>query len=446
MLIVYNFLICILILLYTPFIISRILLKNSKNSDKSDHYVSRKELLERLGMLENIKKGKYILVHCASVGEVNLVRLFIQKLVKEFSEYKILLSVITPSGYALAVKLHLPVEHIFFLPIDFYFFIRKFFRKIHPEVLILVEAELWPNLIHVADKFNTKIILINGRISQRTFKFRYLLKAFLKTTLNKVDLYLMREQTDIERIITLGAEAKKSLLTGNMKYDLITDSQQIKSTKEQFGFSAGDKIFVAGSVREGEEELVIRTYLEVKNKFPEVKFIIAPRHLNRIATVESLLKNNNIPFIRKSSVTIYDSVAPTKSEACLPRLLDTTYDCLLIDTFGDLISAYQVADVVFVGGSLLPYGGHNIIEPTSLGKVVIFGPYISNFFQPAKMLLKNNAAIQVNSQKELKEVLIDFFDNPAKYQLFSSNAKNVIDNLKGATDRNVHYVKQVIYG
>ncbi|MBU0952178.1 MAG: 3-deoxy-D-manno-octulosonic acid transferase [Elusimicrobia bacterium] len=381
----------------------------------------------RLGLIGNLPEGRYIWVHCASVGEVKVASLLIEELHKKMPDHKIVLSVITRSGYRVANDTVSSVKKVFYAPIDISLFVERTVMIIKPELFVLVETELWPNLIRLVDKSGAKIVTINGRISDKSYGAYKFLRFFIKKIVRKVDLFLMREQFDYDRIIELGAEKEKVSITGNIKYDIII-SDNIKKyvvEKEYFGFNGGNKIFVAGSIREGEEELIIKAYDDLLNNFPQLKMIFSPRHLERVPLVEEMLEKRNISYVKKSNFL---------------ELKD--FQCLILDVYGELMKAYYVADIVFVGGSLLPFGGQNIIEPASLGKVVMFGPYTESFKEPADLLVKNNAGIRVKDTEEMKGVITDYLEDPVQFKQYSINAKKVINKLEGVTKRTVELIKK----
>ena len=380
-------------------------------------------------MIGSLPEGRYIWVHCASVGEVKVASLFIEELHKKMPEHKIVLSVITRSGYKVANDTVSSVKKVFYAPIDISFFVKRVVKKIKPELFVLVETELWPNLIRWVDKSGAKIVTVNGRISDKSYGAYKFLRFFVKKIVKRVDLFLMREQFDYDRIIELGAEKEKVSITGNIKYDIII-SDNIKKyvvEKEYFGFNSANKIFVAGSIREGEEELVISAYDDLLNNFPGLKMIFSPRHLERVPLVEEMLEKRNISYVKKSNFL---------------ELKD--FQCLILDVYGELMKAYYASDIVFVGGSLLPLGGQNIIEPASLGKVVLFGPYTESFKEPADLLVKSNAGIRVKDAGEMKEIITEYLNDPSQFGQYSVNAKNVINKLEGVTKRTVESVEKFL--
>ncbi|MFN3967084.1 MAG: 3-deoxy-D-manno-octulosonic acid transferase [Endomicrobiia bacterium] len=407
-LIIYNLILIFLFFLFLPFFIIKRFFSSS---------LIRKEWLQRFGCIESFQRNnKFIWIHCSSVGELNLSREFIKKLKNSLSGYKLVLSLMTPTGYSLAQRLNLPVEKIFYIPLDFWLFVRRALKRIYPEMLILVETEIWPNLISWAKRLGVKIVIVNGRISNKSFKFYKIFGFLFRNVFEKIDLFLMREKTDLERAIKLGASRDKVFYTGNMKFDFVLQNSLPVVTKRDFGFSEKDKIFVAGSIREGEEDLIIEAYSELRKKFSELKLIIAPRHLNRVNVIKKLLENRNM----------------------------SSEDYFIIDTFGVLTNAYSIGDVIFVGGSLFPYGGQNIIEPASFGKPVVFGPYIENFREPAEILKKYGGGIQVRNVKELIERADAILSDCEFSKKLGQNARNAVLSMSGATDRNIEFLKTIL--
>ncbi|MDO8734759.1 MAG: glycosyltransferase N-terminal domain-containing protein, partial [Elusimicrobiota bacterium] len=332
---------------------------------------------QRLGFYD-IEKGKYILIHASSVGELKTITIFIEKLKKVFPEKKILILTMTPYGYKYVLDKKI-ADKVVFAPIDIPFCVEKLFLRVIPEMLILVESELWPNLIFSAKRKGAKIISINARMSDKSFRRYLFIKEFMAEILKKIDFICAREESDRKKFIALGYDEKKAVKTGNMKYDK-TETVYTKTsiTKKDFGFTDSDLIFVAGSTREQEEEIVINVYKKLAAEFSILTLIIAPRYPERCSEIEKILQKENISFIRKSQ---------------LPDPEGSATKCLLLDTIGELTDAYSIGTVIFVGGSLFDgSGGHNMLEPAELGKTVIFGKFVKNFQESAELLILKKAA------------------------------------------------------
>jgi len=422
MFLIYDILITGITLFFLPYILIKIIYKQNKEI-----------WLERLGYIDLPLTGnKYIWIHCASVGEINIVRIFISELVKLFPEYKIVLSVITPTGKKVANESNLPVEKIFYFPFDISFIINRIVKRLDPVLLILVETELWPNLIRYTNKNYTKIMVINGRISSKSYSKYKFFKFFIKKILKNIDLFLMREENDRTRIINLGAEKTKVFVTGNMKYDIIKEIQELSITKSDFGFNPNDKIFVAGSIREGEEEKIVNAYEKARKELfgynLNLKMIIAPRHLNRTGIIEKLIQSKDIKYTLKTKL----------------KSTNSNFDCIILDTYGELINAYSIADIIFVGGSLVRTGGQNIIEPAMLSKLVMFGPHMESFSEPANLLKATDSAVIVNSSDELSKNIVFYIKNEQLANMKGKKAKSVVMSMRGVTEKNMYHIKNLL--
>ena len=386
---------------------------------------------QRLGFYD-IEKGKYVLIHASSVGELKTITMFIEKLKKIFPGKKILILTMTPYGYKYVVDKKI-ANKVVFAPIDIPFCVEKLFLRVIPEMLILVESELWPNLIFSAKRKGAKIISINARMSDKSFHRYLFIKEFMTEILRKIDFICAREESDKNKFIALGYDEKKAIKTGNMKYDKTETVSAKKSiTNKDFGFTASDLIFVAGSTREQEEEIVINVYKKLSEDFTNLRLVIAPRYPERCLEVEKILQKENMSFIRKSQL-------PT-SNFQLP-----TFRCLLLDTIGELTDAYSIGTVIFVGGSLFDgSGGHNMLEPAELGKTVIFGKFVKNFQEAAALLILRKAAFQVSDEKEFynsaRRLLVDVKLSDEMGKL----AKEVVISRRGATDNNIKIISEIL--
>ena len=380
---------------------------------------------QRLGFYD-IEKGKYILIHASSVGELKTITMFIEKLRKIFPEKKILILTMTPYGYKYVLDKKI-ADKVVFAPIDIPFCVEKLFLRVIPEMLILVESELWPNLIFSVARKGAKIVSINSRMSDKSFRRYLFVKEFIAEILKKIDFICAREESDRKKFIALGYDEKKAVKTGNMKYDKKSEVQSPKSEvrKKNFGFAEDDLIFVAGSTREQEEEIVINVYKKLAEEFLSIKLIIAPRYPERCSEIEKILQKENVSFIRKSQ---------------LP-----TSNCLLLDTIGELTDAYSIGTVIFVGGSLFEgAGGHNMLEPAELGKTVIFGKFVKNFQESAELLVLQKAAFQVADKEEFFNRAKELLNNLELRDAMGKLAKEVVISRRGATDNNLKIISEIL--
>ncbi|MEN3013387.1 MAG: glycosyltransferase N-terminal domain-containing protein [Endomicrobiia bacterium] len=368
----------------------------------------------------NISKKYPIWVHCASLGEVKIALRLVNALMNKLNlkNSDILITTTTISAKNFAINFH---KEVAILPLDFYFFVKKITTKVQPRVFILIETEIWPNYINVIKKFGSKIFILNGRVSKKTFIFLKMFNFMFKNLLNKVDLILVREKIDYIRFKNIGIAEEKIKITGNMKYDDL-DSFEINVKKEDFSFNSEDFVITFGSIREGEEKEIIKFIKKFKEE-NNLKFILAPRHLNLVKKICKILNKQKISYKLR-----------TNSD----RL---NFKCLVVNTHGELKKFYKISDLVFVCGSILPYGGQNFLEAASLGKTVVLGPYVFNFLEPAKLFLSNQAVIQVSNLVEFYSVVKDALNFPQKYLKIGLRAKELIQKLKGVTEKNIQLIE-----
>ena len=330
---------------------------------------------KRVFKIEPIECGKYILIHSSSLGEINLLDSFIQKLQEDKSK-NIIISVVTDTGYNQALlKYKSSNVRIVYFPLDNYFAIKKLFSKVTIEKTIIVETELWPNLINYAHK-NSKLYLINGRITEKSFKKYFRVRHYLKSFLNKFEYLIMQTEEDKGRIIKLGARVDKVYNFGNLKFDIKFDNysdEELLNFKEKLGIN--EKVFVAGSTRDGEEEIILEVFKKLKGH----KLLLVPRHLQRIRQIEELLNGESYSLYSQG---IKDS------------------DIIIVDTMGILRKCYAIADISFVGGTLVDIGGHSLLEPLYYGKKPIFGKYLQNVKDIANEMLKLELGYKVENTDE----------------------------------------------
>ncbi len=371
-----------------------------------------------------------IWLHAVSVGEIKAAASFISLLRARFPRARIIISTITPAGNAVARQIAFKDDVVIYFPFDLSFIVKRALSLINPAMILIMETELWPNLILEAAKRAIPIAIINGRISDKAFP-RYQLGAlFFKRVLKNITLFCMQTQIDSQRIIKLGAPAGKVHIVGNIKFDQL--SCLAGASAPDLGIAKGERLIVAGSTYEGEEEILARVFIRLKANFPDICLLIAPRHLNRIADIESMLKKHVLPCviirsIEKKAIISKDSI-------------------FLLDVMGVLGQIYQLADIVFVGGSLVPHGGQNPIEPAACKKPVIFGRYMFNFSEIAKMFLDNNAALRVDNEQELYETLKEILRDTNKKNKLAESAYALVLKNRGSSQRIMELLEKNIPG
>jgi 3-deoxy-D-manno-octulosonic-acid transferase len=305
--------------------------------------------------------------------------------------------------------------------------------RIQPSVFVIVETEIWPNLISYLYIKNIPVVVVNGRISDASFKGYFSIKFLLKAVLNKISLFCVQTERDAQRLIRLGLTQDKVVITGNMKFDVAdyTDLQtDYTDFKARLGLAFEDKLLVAGSTHPGEEKITLGVYKNLCNDYPDLRLLIAPRHPERAPEITNLIKKFGFEAV---SISLLNS--PT-------RQLANSRTVFVLDTVGQLMDYYAIANLVFVGGSLIKKGGHNILEPASEEKPILFGPYMFNFKDIAQLFLENKACILVHNQEELESGIRDLLNYPVLMATLGRRAKELILQNQGATKRNLRYIKK----
>lgn len=362
----------------------------------------------------------YIWIHCASVGEINLSDVLIKKLLAEREE-NILISIFTDTGYETAQNKYAGMERvkIVYFPLDSRHELKKIIKRINLKLLILIETEIWPNLIRLAHKYG-KVILVNGRISDKSFGNYLKFKRILKGILAGIDVFYMQTNLDKERIVEIGADEKKVEVIGNLKFEIELQnySEAEKDELKNLIKTDGRKIFTAGSTRTGEDEIIIDAFKKLK----DYMLVIVPRHLDRLEKIENLIKENNLTF--------------TKFSDCLEGR-GVKSDIVLVDKMGVLRKFYAVCDTAFVGGTLVNIGGHSLLEPLFYRKTPIFGRYLQNVKDIADEILKRGIGFRVENSDDIvmsvDEIDNKYIKNEEIENFFEANknvAQKVTDGIK----------------
>jgi tRNA (guanine-N7-)-methyltransferase len=369
---------------------------------------------------DDLEKDYYIWVHCASVGEINLSETLVKKLSEKRKE-KILITCITDAGMKLSECKYSKYENIKlkYFPLDDKNQIETIINKFNSCLLLLIETELWPNLITCVNNMkHSKIALVNGRISDRSFKKYKTIKFILKNILNKIDYFYMQSHEDCNRIIYLGAKKENVVRLGNLKFDITFDNfnpKDINDYKEKLGIS-DKKIFVAGSTRTGEDEIILDTY----SCLVDTVLILAPRHIERVPKIEKLIKEKGFSYKKYSEIK-------EKNQDSI--------NIILVDTIGHLRKLYSICDIAFVGGTLVNVGGHSLLEPLFYRKTPIFGPYLQNVKDISHEILKKNIGYLIKNKEEFLKAIDDIynpdnsFSSKEKIEEFINENKNITQNI-----------------
>jgi len=383
----------------------------------------RAGLSQRLGIysdgdIGSVAAGRPVWIHAASVGEVRSAIRLVQELKRIFPVRKIVLSTFTSTGNRIATDIS-SADVVLFLPLDVPWIVRRAFAKVEPSVLILIETEIWPNLLREAYKRGVPTLLLSGRVSNRAFQRYSLLGGLFRQVMRCFTALGMQSKEDADRIIKLGAEGNKVVVTGSLKHiseigTRVVDNEARRDTP----------LLVVGSSHRGEEEILLKVFVTLKQQFSNLRMVLAPRHPQRFAEVERLLKKTGLSFEKKSQFN---------------GRVSFDKDITFLDTVGELQNFYAIGDIAFVGGSLIEAGGHNILEPARFSKPVLFGPHMTNFSALAAEMKQQGAAIEVGGAEDLIREISDLLKDPQRRKMLGERAYAIAAD-RGVLERSIDLV------
>lgn len=397
-------------------------------------------LSERMGRLPvsfNLDGDPSIWIHAVSVGETLAARTLIDGLRERYPGLRIFVSTTTVTGRHVARTRLQGVDAVFFFPFDLPFAIRRTLDLVRPRLFIMVETELWPNLLRACAKRGIKTVLVNGRISARSFPRYRMVRGFFQEVLADVDRFCMQGAESARRIIQIGAPAGRVLVTGNLKFDALDMPSPADRGADRgagrvlryFRVTPDRPVFIAASTLKGEEIPVLAAFAALRRQQPEALLIMAPRKPERFDEAVNIARGEGRRVVRRSQLVV-DS--------------EPQADVVVLDTIGELAHLFQIATVVFVGGSLVPQGGHNILEPAVYGKPVIFGPHMDNFAEIAAEFVAQQAAVQVNDADELAAVVVRLFGDSVERARLGAAGRALIDANRGARQRTLDAITDVL--
>jgi 3-deoxy-D-manno-octulosonic-acid transferase len=392
-----------------------------------------------------------IWLHAVSVGEVLAALPLARALKERFPEHRLVISTTTATGQALARERMSFVDAVFYFPLDWSGPMRRAMRAVRPEVAIVCETEIWPNFLREARRAGVPVVFVNGRISDHSFA-RWqrtmavgggLVRGFLRQVLSDAQLFLTQSETDSERLIELGAERKRVIVTGNMKYDMPPPAANALVTwlAAQESRSRRQPLLVAGSVSAGEEAAVLEALAVVEKQWPQTLLVLAPRKPERFHEAARLIEDAGWRVVRRSKIALIDDSSPL-----LEYAVDRRRSVLLLDSVGELAAVYRLADAVFIGGSLVRSGGHNPLEPAAVGKAPVFGASMENFREIAAELLLANGAIEVLNGAELGAAWAAQLSDPSRAAVMGTAAREVVLRHRGATTATLDHVASFLAG
>lgn len=431
----------------------------------------REGLRQRLGMLPPqvralAASGKPVIwIHAVSVGEILAMAGLIGRMRERFAGYTVAISTTTSTGYKLAGERFGP-ENVFYFPLDFRFAVNRYMRLLRPRLVVIAETEFWPNFLRAARVSGARIAVVNARISDRSFPRYRFFRFLLRPVLRNVDLFLAQSEQDAQRLLAVGAEERRVHTVGNLKFDAAAPAatSKVEQLRAVLCQSQAGPIAVFGSTVEGEEAMLLGTFRELLRCHARAVIMLAPRHKERFAEVAELIRASGIPFTRRSD--------PDWPRNVVPGIV------LLLDTIGELAAIYSLADVAFVGGSLAPRGGHNILEPASFAVPILVGPHTENFrdivrrFESgdgvAAKTATNSPPVQANSTAvpdsgvvnrasnagvvvvadatELRTALLALLNDPTERRRIGGNAQRILRANQGATERTLSRLEELLAG
>lgn len=366
-------------------------------------------------------------IHAVSVGEVLAITSLVASLKERHPENPVVVSTTTMTGQFLA-RGRFGEDRAFFMPIDFAFAIRPYLRRLRPALLVLAETEFWPNLLRLAGKSGAAVAVVNARISDRSFPRYRRFRWFFAPLLLGIDLFLTQTEEDARRLIAIGAPANRVRVSGNMKFDM-RGSQDVELVADlRKAIAPGTPLLVCGSTAAGEEGLLLAAFPKVLEKFPSAVMVLAPRHPERFDAVADLVTDMQFTLTRRSA---WNRVKPIASNV------------FLLDSVGELASVYSLAEMAFVGGSLVPLGGHNILEPAQHGVAVMTGPETFNFREIVR-IYSEGGGLKITSSETLAADMIDLLGNPEKRKAMGKRAQELFLSNAGATERTLQALEGLL--
>jgi 3-deoxy-D-manno-octulosonic-acid transferase len=384
---------------------------------------------QRMGYLPvsfNMDGDDSIWIHAVSVGEVLTARPLISDLKRRYPNLRMFLSTTTMAGQQLARRSVQDVDAVFYFPFDLGFVVRRTLDLVRPKLFIMMETEIWPNLLRECRQRGVKTAVVNGRLSARSYSRYRMVRGCMRRVLDHVDRFLVQSEESARRFIDLGADPARVVVTGSLKFDSLDLSPNALQSRSRvlryFRVPASRPVIVAGSTMKGEESAVLRAFRRVRAAAPNTLLVVAPRHPERFGEVEQLVRSEGWKTARRTDLAI-------DSE---PRV-----DVVVLDTIGELATVYQLGTVVFVGGSLVATGGHNVLEPAVFGKPIIFGPHMENFAEIADAFVTNGAGVQLADDQQLDDAFLSLMSDPVRRARIGAAARALVEANRGAKEKSV---------
>jgi 3-deoxy-D-manno-octulosonic-acid transferase len=426
----YNIILTFILILFLSYFLFRSLFQEQ----------FRKELIQRMGFLPSPTFKRPMWIHAASVGEVFCSIPLLKRIKKEFPQWEIILTTMTQTGNTIAKTSALEADRVLFFPVDHPLTLQRSVQNIRPSLILIAETELWPNLLRYCGKKGIPILLFNGRLSKESFRRYLFLKFFFKDCLKYISLFLMQTEEDRERIIKIGAPLDKTRVLGNMKFDQPFPSftqKEVDEMAQSLRLRGKETFLIAGSTHSGEEEILLSLFKDLRKIDPYLVLILAPRHLRRLEEIEQILKKESISWARRTSLSM-DQNRADKEWKELPEVI-------LLDTMGELMNLYRLGTLVFIGGTLVPVGGHNPIEPLFFKKCVLFGPHMFHFSEISSRLIQEGGAVQVEGKEDLAFHLKRLLSDEGARRGVGEKGYQWLQKHRGAAERVFEEIKPFLF-
>ncbi|MDZ8117439.1 3-deoxy-D-manno-octulosonic acid transferase [Pontiella agarivorans] len=421
--IVYNLLFPIVFLFMLPKFISRML----KRGGYGQHFEQRIGHFGH-GTKEKLREHRRIWVHAVSVGEIYVALRFIKAYREKHPAAHFALSTTTSTAHRIGCKEIDERDVLFYFPVDLPIIINKVLGIINPQRIVLMEGEFWPNLIRLADKRGIPISLVNGRMSEKSYKGYKKLRSLTADILRRIDPICVQGELDAKRMLGIGAPENQVHIMGTVKFDVAerdpAGEETARTLMRKIGVPEKAAVLLGGSTWPGEEDALCKIYKKLRTAFPELFLVLVPRHVERAPEVVQCLEKNGLSFVRRSETDGF-------------RTLEKRPDVLFIDTTGELRNFYSVADIIFVGKSLCENGGQNPIEPAMYGKAVVVGPNMENFPAVMPVFLGRHALLQVADLRTLEQAVENLLNDPAQRTALGERAARAVEENRGAIERTV---------
>jgi len=399
----------------------------------------RNSFMQKLGLrqkqiLAALPAGRRIWIHAVSVGEVTAAAPIVAALKKQSPDVRIIFSTMTETGQGMARKLVSGADAFIYFPLDIPFAVNHMLDLARPDVFVLVETELWPNFLAACRKRGIKVLMVNGRISPRSFAGYRRTRFFWKQALQNVDAAGMISDIDAERIKQMGMDKDRMSVQGNAKYDALAAMAAPELHDDivaRFGVRPDEKFLAAGSTHAGEEEIIVNVYKALLETYPDFKLILVPRHIERAGDVISLLRQEHLS----------DMITVTEMRAGKRRQNERI---ILVDVIGELFKVYSLAAIVYCGGSLVPKGGQNILEAAAWGKVIFYGPSMEDFTQEAMLLEQAGSGIRINNAEELRQGILKMLADPDDLLARGERGRAVVRANMGAATRYSEMIRRFL--